>query len=74
MPIPIETWYYDVPLVTRLYFTGAALVALAVVRTYKKDICELRCLCVSPPLNKTSVVLAFLSIANRIHQRIPIVL
>ncbi|GJJ69054.1 Derlin-2/3 [Entomortierella parvispora] len=30
MPIPIETWYYDVPLVTRLYFTGAALVALAV--------------------------------------------
>lgn len=32
MPIPIETWYYDVPLVTRLYATGAALVALAVVR------------------------------------------
>ncbi|KAI9239119.1 MAG: Derlin [Podila humilis] len=30
MPIPIETWYYDVPLVTRLYATGAALVALAV--------------------------------------------
>ncbi|KAG0056228.1 hypothetical protein BGZ83_005960 [Gryganskiella cystojenkinii] len=30
MPIPIETWYYDVPLVTRLYFTGAALVALGV--------------------------------------------
>ncbi|KAG0354721.1 Der1-like family-domain-containing protein [Gamsiella multidivaricata] len=30
MPIPVETWYYDVPLVTRLYATGAALVALAV--------------------------------------------
>ncbi|KAI1320095.1 hypothetical protein EDD11_002067 [Mortierella claussenii] len=30
MPIPVETWYYDVPLVTRLYATGAALVALGV--------------------------------------------
>ncbi|KAG0303869.1 hypothetical protein BGZ98_006182 [Dissophora globulifera] len=30
MPIPIETWYYDVPVVTRLYATGAALVALGV--------------------------------------------
>lgn len=31
MAIPIETWYYDVPIVTRLFATGAALVALAVV-------------------------------------------
>ncbi|KAI8346527.1 Derlin [Mortierella sp. GBAus27b] len=30
MPIPIETWYYDVPVVTRIYATGAALVALGV--------------------------------------------
>ncbi|KAF8946256.1 hypothetical protein BGZ47_000941 [Haplosporangium gracile] len=30
MAIPIETWYYDVPIVTRLFATGAALVALAV--------------------------------------------
>ncbi|KAF9582270.1 hypothetical protein BGW38_000427 [Lunasporangiospora selenospora] len=30
MPIPVETWYYDVPIVTRLYATGAALVALGV--------------------------------------------
>ncbi|KAK3825586.1 MAG: Derlin [Benniella sp.] len=30
MPIPVETWYYDVPLVTRIYATGAALVALGV--------------------------------------------
>ncbi|KAF9433484.1 hypothetical protein BGZ76_009406 [Entomortierella beljakovae] len=30
MAIPVETWYYDVPLVTRLYATGAALVALGV--------------------------------------------
>ncbi|KAG0230337.1 hypothetical protein BGW41_002557 [Actinomortierella wolfii] len=28
--IPVEQWYYEVPLVTRLYATGAVLVALAV--------------------------------------------
>ncbi|KAG9324087.1 hypothetical protein KVV02_004013 [Mortierella alpina] len=40
MPIPIETWYYDVPLVTRLYATGAALVALAVMLTAPACLCS----------------------------------
>lgn len=31
MAIPIETWYYEIPIVTRIYLTLAVLISLGVV-------------------------------------------
>jgi Derlin-2/3 len=31
MAIPVEEWYYEVPIVTRTYVTAAVLTSLAVV-------------------------------------------